>query len=101
MTWLIIGAVAFIIVWTNQRLRGLVILCCLIFMVGAAGRSLLHTERCGGTEDCLVDLGPTWSGFCFPTNGGAVLKTDGHYFLTSSAGASGGASCVDIRFWRD
>jgi len=99
--WLIVGAVAFLIIWTNPRLKGLLVLSILLFVLLAASKSMLHSETCAGEADCLVHLQPTYAGPCFPTSGGAVLKTtDGNYYLTAESGASGGATCVDWRFWR-
>jgi hypothetical protein len=98
--WLIVGFIVFIIVWSNPRLRALVILCVVLFLAVAAAKSLLRSQGCGGAGECLVDLQPTWAGPCFPTNGGAVLKTEGRYYLTADAGAPGGATCMDWRFWQ-
>ena len=85
--------------WANERLRALLIFSLIIFFLMAATKTLLRPQECGAGE-CLVQLQPTWAGPCFPSNGGAVLKVDGHYYLTADPQASGGATCVDWRFWQ-
>lgn len=57
-----------------------------------------HTCSTGGTEACVLELQPTWSGFC-STERAAILTVDGSYFLTAEQGREASATCVDLRFW--
>jgi hypothetical protein len=99
--WLITGIIGLIIIWTNKALRGLILLGLVLFVGLAVFRSLVHHTKCDGERnDCMVDLQPTWAGPCFPTDGAAVLKSDGRYYLTSDSTTVGGAVCVDWRPWR-
>lgn len=98
--WIVAGIVGLFILWANQRLRALLIFGFIVFLVIAALKTITRSEYCPGGGDCLIELQPTWAGPCFPSNGGAVLKTDGRYYLTAEADAAAGATCLDWRVWR-
>lgn len=97
--WLVAGFIALLILWMSPRGRALLILTLVAFVSVAALKSMTRSETCPGNADCLVDLQPTWAGPCFPSNGGAVLKSDGRYYLTGP-GSEAQATCVDWRVWR-
>ncbi len=63
---------------------------------------LVHTYTCPRTDaPCtLTNIQPTWAGPCFSSDKAGLIKQEGFYHLTASAGVDGRVTCADIRILR-
>ena len=102
-TWLLVlgVSIATLILLFSRPMRILVGLFVAVCLVIAAKNTFIYTKNCSqlGTP-CRLQLQPVLAGTCWSSEGSAVLKEAGQYFLVTDGKTEAHATCTDLRFWR-